>query len=50
VDAFPDDANLVFLLGHQLWFDGKREEARNQFRKAAALAKGLTPAEAFLSK
>jgi Tetratricopeptide repeat len=50
VAGFPDDANLVFLLGHQLWFDGKRDEARPQFQKAAALAKGQTPAEAFLAK
>jgi tetratricopeptide (TPR) repeat protein len=47
---FPDDANLVFLLGHQVWFDGKHDEARPLFRKAAALGKGQTPAEAFLAQ
>ena len=50
VAAFPDDAELAFLLGHQLWFDGKPDEARPLFQKAAALAKGRTPAEAFLAK
>jgi hypothetical protein len=50
VAAFPDDAGLLFLLGHQLWFDGKRDEARPLFQKAAALGKGQTPAEAFLAK
>lgn len=50
VAALPDDAGLVFLLGHQLWFDDKPDEARPLFRKATDLAKGKTPAEAFLAK
>jgi hypothetical protein len=50
VATFPDDAALVFLLGHQLWFDGKRDEARVLFQKAASLGKGSTPAESFLTK
>ena len=48
VAAFPDDAGLAFLLGHQLWFDGKPDEARPLFQKAGR-GKG-TPAEAFLAK
>ena len=50
VAAFPDDPDLLFLLGHQLWFDGKPDEAWPLFQKAVALAKGKTPAEAFLAK
>jgi len=49
VTAFPDDAGLVFLLGHELWFDGKRDEAKAFILKARAFAKG-TPAEAFVLK
>ena len=50
VTDFPNDAGLVFLLGHQLRFDGKRDEAKALFQKAAALGKGQTPAESFLAK
>ncbi|HEX3151885.1 MAG TPA: tetratricopeptide repeat protein [Gemmataceae bacterium] len=50
VADFPNDATLTFLLGHQLWFDGQRDEARGLFQKAATLAKGQTPAESFLGK
>jgi tetratricopeptide (TPR) repeat protein len=47
--AFPDDAALQFLLGHQLWFDGKPEEAGPFILKARALGKE-TPADAFVLK
>jgi Tfp pilus assembly protein PilF len=50
VTDFPNDGTLTFLLGHQLWFDGQREEARGLFQKAATLGKGQTPAESFLGK
>jgi len=50
VADFPNDAGLTFLLGHQLWFDGKHAEATALFQKASALAKGQTPAETFLAK
>ncbi|MSR52065.1 MAG: hypothetical protein EXS09_02100 [Gemmataceae bacterium] len=45
VEAFPDDAGLLFLLGHELWFDGKREEAKPLVLKARKL--GKSPAESF---
>lgn len=45
VEAFPDDPGLLFLLGHELWFDGKRDEARPLILKARKL--GKSPAEAF---
>lgn len=45
VESFPDDAGLLFLLGHELWFDGKREEAKPLVLKARKL--GKSPAEAF---
>ena len=47
VDQFPADATLLFLLGHQLWFDGKREEAKALISKARMFGKDATPAEAF---
>jgi tetratricopeptide (TPR) repeat protein len=50
VEAFPNDPDLMFLLAHQLWFDGKPDEARPLFRKAAALTKGESPAAKFLAK
>jgi hypothetical protein len=36
-DRFPDDANVLFLLGYVLWFDEKRAEARPLLRKALTL-------------
>jgi tetratricopeptide (TPR) repeat protein len=30
----PDDPVLLFLSAYQLWFDGRREEARPLFRRA----------------
>jgi hypothetical protein len=45
--AFPDDPALAFLLGHQLWFDGKPAEAKPYLLKAKAMGKEQTPAEAF---
>ena len=50
VAAFPDDPELLFLLGHQLWFDGRHDEARPLFQKAATVGKERTPAGAFLAK
>jgi Tfp pilus assembly protein PilF len=50
VAAFPDDADLLFLLGHQLWFDGKPDEARPLLQKAVARTKGQTPAAKFVTK
>jgi hypothetical protein len=50
VDAFPDNPELLLLLGHQLWFDGKPDEARPLFRKAIALTKAESSAAKFLAK
>lgn len=47
VAEFPQDATLTFLLGHQLWFDGKKDEAKRLILKARQLGKEQTPAEAF---
>jgi len=47
VAAFPADAEVLFLLGHQLWFDGKHAEAKPLILKARALGAGATPADAF---
>jgi hypothetical protein len=45
--AYPDDAGLTFLLGHQLWFDGKKDEARRLILNARELGKGQPPAVGF---
>jgi Flp pilus assembly protein TadD len=48
VEMFPEDATLLFLLGHQLWFDGKHGEAKPLILKARAVGKDQTPAGAFV--
>jgi hypothetical protein len=47
VAEFPQDATPIFLLGHQFWFDGKKEEAKALILKARQLGKDQTPAETF---
>src|SRR5262249_5918783 len=32
----PDDPVLLFLYGYQLWFDGRKDEARTLFQQAAS--------------
>ncbi len=44
----PNDESLLFLLGYQLWFDGKRDEAIVLLRKAATLAVDPTFTNRFL--
>jgi tetratricopeptide (TPR) repeat protein len=44
----PNDPVLVFLRGYQLWFDGRQDEARAWFRRAAQLLPDPAPAERFL--
>ncbi len=44
----PGDPVLLFLSAYQMWFDGRREEARPLFRKAAAVAPDPSFAERFL--
>jgi hypothetical protein len=44
----PNDESLLFLLGYQLWFDGKHDEAVVLFRKAATLAVDPTLINRFL--
>ncbi len=48
VAAFPDDATLAFLLGHELWFDGKVDEARTVLHKAQKLGNDATPVGVYL--
>jgi len=43
----PEDARLSFVLGVQLWFDGRREEAREFFEQARKTIKDPTPIQAF---
>ena len=46
----PDNADLLFLVGAWLWFDGERQRAAPFFRRARALTRGPTEhIEAFLN-
>jgi len=38
VEKHPDDAVLLFVLGYELWFDGRHDKARPLFRKARQFA------------
>jgi hypothetical protein len=40
----------LFLLGHQLWCDGKQEEARELIAKAKEIGNGKTPAGGFKTR
>ena len=44
----PDDPVLLFLFGYQLWFDGRQEEARRCFERAARLIGDPAHIELFL--
>jgi hypothetical protein len=47
VERDPDPA-LLFLYGYQLWFDGRRADARTFLQKAAATVADPKPIERFL--
>jgi hypothetical protein len=44
----PDDPVLLFLEAYELWFDGRRDEARPLFQRAAARAADRSFSERFL--
>src|SRR5262249_39934242 len=44
----PEDAALLFLYGYQLWFDGRRPEARTHLEKALPLVADPAPLRRFL--
>jgi hypothetical protein len=44
----PDDPTLLFLTAYELWFDGRRDEARPLFERAAAVAPDRGFSERFL--
>lgn len=46
--ANPRDAVLLFLSGYELWFDGRREEARVLFERAAPALPDRGVVESFL--
>jgi hypothetical protein len=46
--AQPNNATLLFLLGHQLWFDDRRVDALVLFQRARPLTKDPTYIDAFL--
>ena len=50
VDRNPDEPALLFLYGYQLWFNGRRDEAKLYFRKAAPLVIDPKPIEGFLAE
>lgn len=48
VEDNPNDDSLLFLLGYQLWFDGKRDDAVVFFKRASALRVGGVHLDRFL--
>jgi tetratricopeptide (TPR) repeat protein len=44
----PDDPVLLFLLGYQMWFDGRKEDAGPLFRRALPRAADRDAIEGFL--
>jgi hypothetical protein len=44
----PDDPVLLFLSAYELWFDGRQDEARPLFQRAAAVAPDPSFSERFL--
>jgi tetratricopeptide (TPR) repeat protein len=50
VEKHPNDPGLLFLLGYQLWFDGKRDQALPLLRRAAALTMETDHLTGFLKK
>jgi hypothetical protein len=48
LERFPNDPVLLFLFGCQLWFDGRQEEAREFFERAAKVALDRTFIDRFL--
>ncbi len=49
VAAHPDDAELQFLLGYQLYFTGRRDEAKSYFQTALKLNPNHSAAKTFLN-
>jgi tetratricopeptide (TPR) repeat protein len=48
VTAQPNNSTLLFLMAHQLWFDGQRKDALALFQRAKPLTKDATYIDAFL--
>lgn len=46
LERYPGDAILLFLYGHQLWFDGRKDKARALFQRA----RPLTPDKSFIDR
>jgi hypothetical protein len=46
---YPEDWVLLFLLGYEMWFDGRRDEALPLFRRAAVTAPDKQAIERFLA-
>ena len=50
IEGNPADPALSFLYGYQLWFDGRRADAKPHLQKAAATAADPKPIERFLDE
>jgi hypothetical protein len=50
LDRDPANPALLFLYGYQLWFDGRRADARPYLQKAAAAVANPKPIELFLNE
>jgi tetratricopeptide (TPR) repeat protein len=50
VETNPNEPALLFLYGYQLWFDGRRGEAREFLRRALPMVADPKPIERFLQE
>ena len=48
VEKNPNDDSLMFLMGYQLWFDGKKDKATVLFKRAASLTVASEAIDKFL--
>jgi hypothetical protein len=48
IEKNPNDDSLLFLMGYQLWFDGKKEKAAVLFKRAASLTIATEAIDRFL--
>lgn len=50
VEANPNEPALLFLYGYELWFDGRRREAKEYFQRALPMVADPKPIERFLQE
>lgn len=48
IERSPNDDSLLFLMGYELWFDGKKDQAKVLFKRAASLTLDTAAIDRFL--